>query len=232
MNNGWIKLHRRLLDWEWISDPDTLVVFIHLLLGANHTEKTWKGVLIPRGSVLTGRKLLSLKTGLTERKIRTSLKKLESTSEVTIKTTNKYSLISINNYDIYQQNDQQKANERPASDQQVTTTKNDKKEKNVKNNNTTVFISLFNSLFGTSYKETSGRVKKLTLRLKTYSLEQILKATKNLASSDFHTGKNDRGWKADPDFLIRSDEQIDKWLNIVPKKEAKPKVFVKLNNNY
>lgn len=77
----------------------------------------------------------------------------------------------------------------------------------------TEFIETFNLLFGTSYKLTTGRREKFKQRLKQFTLEEIIIATKNLSSSQFHTGKNDRGWKADPDFLLRSDEQIDKWLN-------------------
>ena len=75
-----------------------------------------------------------------------------------------------------------------------------------------VFIDFFNEAFKTSFKITDGRNKKLLLRMRMFSLEQICSAAKNLSQSNFHTGENDRGWKADPDFLLRSDEQIDKWL--------------------
>ena len=59
-------------------------------------------------------------------------------------------------------------------------------------------------------------------------MDQIKLATENLAASPFHTGTNDRGWKADPDFLIKSDEQIDKWLNNTPENKAQPKRYIKL----
>jgi hypothetical protein len=71
---------------------------------------------------------------MSERTIRTCLDNLVKLGNVTIKPTNKFSIISIINWEIYQsienENDQQKANNRPASDQQVTTNKKDKKEKN------------------------------------------------------------------------------------------------------
>lgn len=82
-----------------------------------------------------------------------------------------------------------------------------------KDNTVSLFLEEFNSLFKRNYKPTAGRIKKLSLRLKSFTLEDILRATRNLAKSPFHRGVNDRGWTADPDFLLRSDEQIDKWIN-------------------
>jgi hypothetical protein len=55
-------------------------------------------------------------------------------------------------------------------------------------------------------------------RLECFSFSDIIKALNNLARSEWHQGNNDRGWVADPDFLIRSDEQIDNWLNKTPPK--------------
>jgi hypothetical protein len=85
------------------------------------------------------------------------------------------------------------------------------------------FIKTFNKLFNTNYQLTRGREEKLRLRLKTYKQEQILAALTNLSRSSFHRGKNDRSWVADPDFLIRSDEQIDRWLNTAASSVAKPR---------
>lgn len=77
----------------------------------------------------------------------------------------------------------------------------------------TLYIDEFNRIFATKYKPTPGREKKLRERLKLYTIDQLIEAIRNLGKSKFHRGENDRGWIADPDFLIRSDEQIDKWLN-------------------
>jgi hypothetical protein len=80
------------------------------------------------------------------------------------------------------------------------------------------YIDFFNKLFNSNFRVTPARENKLKLRFKTYTGDEILKALQNLSKSKFHQGDNDRGWKADPDFLIRSDEQIDIWLN---KKDSK-----------
>lgn len=122
--NGWIKVFRSLKQWEWYNDSAVFHLFIHLLLSANHQDGYWRGTFVKKSQLITGRKALSLETGISERTIRTSLKKLESTGELTIKTTNKYSIITICNYRKYQerestidqQNVQQIANKRPAND--------------------------------------------------------------------------------------------------------------------
>lgn len=112
--------------------------------------------------------------------------------------------------------------------QNVPTNKNKINKNKIKE-----YISLFNSLFNSSFRETKGRMVKLEARLRTYEFEDILKALTNLSKSKFHQGENDRSWKADPDFLIRSDEQIDKWLNTATEtKQEKPKVFINLKGNY
>ena len=115
-NTGWIKLHRSLKSWGWRNHPNTLCVFINLLLEANHQKRVWNGVEVSQGQLIFGRKKFSEKTGISEQSVRTALKHLKSTNEITIKTTNKYSLISINNWSKYQATNQQ-TNKRSTSNQ-------------------------------------------------------------------------------------------------------------------
>ena len=135
---GWIKLHRKLLTWQWFTNGNTLRLFIYLILAANHKKGKWQGVDIKPGQIVTGIHQLSIKTGLTERQTRTSLNHLKSTGELAIKTTNKNSIITICNYESYQsleikndkQNDKQKVSQ--------TTNKrqtNDNKQEYKNNNN-------------------------------------------------------------------------------------------------
>ena len=84
-----------------------------------------------------------------------------------------------------------------------------------------VFLEEFNKKFGTKYQETDGRKDKIKQRLKKYSLEDLLTAVKNCASMSFYQGENDTGWRADPDYLLRNDEQIDKFLNKNGKKKVR-----------
>lgn len=118
MGKGWICLHRKMLDWEWFSDPSVAHLFIYLLLAANYEDKKWHGILVPKGSLITSRAHLSAETGLSEKQVRTALNKLVSTGEVASKTTNKYTLLTVNNYSLYQDRGQQEANKGPTKGQQ------------------------------------------------------------------------------------------------------------------
>lgn len=99
---GWIKLHRKILDWEWYTDAPVRILFEHLLLTANYEDKKWKGIEIKRGQKVTSIGHLSKETGLTIRQVRTALQKLEKTKNVTSKATNKFTLVTIENYGLYQ----------------------------------------------------------------------------------------------------------------------------------
>lgn len=137
MNNGWIKIHRQLLEWEWYDDTNVVRLFLHCLLKANHKDKKYRGTTVRRGSFLTGRELLAKQTGLTIQETRTALNKLKSTSELTIKSSTKGTVIEVVNYHEYQTANQQAnqtvTNDQPASNQLVTTNKNDKNDKKEKN---------------------------------------------------------------------------------------------------
>ncbi len=131
---GWIKLHRRLTTWQWYNDIVTFRLFIHLLLTANHMPIKWREITIPAGSLITSLNHLSKATGLSFKQVRTSLNKLKRSNEVAIKTTNRYSMISIVNWDYYQGEGKQRANEGQTKGKQRATNKNDKNEKKKYNN--------------------------------------------------------------------------------------------------
>ena len=144
MNNGFITLHRKILDWEWYDDLNTTRLFIHCLLRANHKDNNWRGILIQRGSFLTSINTLSKETKLSTSQIRTSIKKLKSTSEIASKSQAQYSVITMLRYDQYQTND--KVNDKPVTsqsqtnDKPVTTNNNDN---NDNNNNKNKRVSRF-----------------------------------------------------------------------------------------
>lgn len=74
---GYIKLFRKITEWEWFNDPNVLVVWIHLLLDANWEDGEWRGIKVPRGSLVTSLPRLSAETGLTIKQLRIVLDKLE-----------------------------------------------------------------------------------------------------------------------------------------------------------
>lgn len=109
-SNGYIKLHRKLLDWGWYKDPNTKAVFLHLLLTANFTESEYMGVKIYPGQTVIGRKALAKTLGMSEKNVRTALNHLKATNEVAIKATNKFSIVTIVGWEKYQVDDRQTAN--------------------------------------------------------------------------------------------------------------------------
>ena len=120
MCNGWIKLHHKIVDWEWFSSPTTLSLFIHLLLKANFEDKKWRGIVIKRGQLVTSMNTCCKGSGLTPRQYRTCIQRLVECGAIIAKTTNKYTLITICNYDSYQQKeedtDKQTTNKRQTND--------------------------------------------------------------------------------------------------------------------
>ena len=133
--NGYIKLYRSTLDWEWFCDAKTLSVFVYCLLSANHIQKKWRGHIIEAGQFITSLQSIQKATHLTQRSIRTALNNLKTTGELTIKTTNKFTLITVANWAFYQsgvdETTSTTTNERQTNDKQTTTTKNDKKERSI-----------------------------------------------------------------------------------------------------
>lgn len=106
-DNGHIKLFRKMLDWEWYDDTNTVRVFIHCLLRANWKDTTWRGFSIKRGSFITSRQSLSRQLNLSEQEIRTALEHLEATNEITRSVFPKFSVITVVKYDEYQSSNQQ-----------------------------------------------------------------------------------------------------------------------------
>jgi len=99
---GWVKLYRKLLKWEWYKDTNTKSLFIHLILMANHENKFYRGTLIKRGQLVTSLNILSKELNISIQSIRTGLDHLKATREVTSKLTNQYRIITVCNYDTYQ----------------------------------------------------------------------------------------------------------------------------------
>ena len=112
--DGFILIHRKLLEWEWYSSVNDTRLFIHCLLKANWKDGRFRGTDIPRGSFVTSIRKLAKETGLSVKQVRVSLEHLKMTHELAHTTTSKYSIITINKYNDYQiegtQLDNQRAN--------------------------------------------------------------------------------------------------------------------------
>ena len=119
MADAFIKLHRKMLDWEWYKDTNTFVLFIHCLLIANWKEGRFMGCTIPRGSFVSSYSQLAQQTNLSIQNVRTAVNHLKLTGELTVKSHAKFSVFTVVNYNRYQ-DDNRQANKQLTDNQQAT----------------------------------------------------------------------------------------------------------------
>ena len=175
MSNGWIKIHRQILEWEWYDEPNTLRLFLHLLLKANHKPRNYRGVNIKEGQIMTGYYKLATELGLSVQQIRTGINKLKSTSEITSVSTSQGTIIQIVKYKDYQVVTSKLTDEQQTDNKPITTNKNVKKEK---------------KLVYRSFKHLSITVEDVRKLDKDYTKKQIdyiLDAIENYAKNKSYT---------------------------------------------
>ena len=124
IENGYIKLYRSILDWEWYDDMPTKTLFLHLLLTVSIRSNQWHGIDVERGSRISSYDVLARETKLSVRQIRTAIKKLEKTGEVARCKYPKFTVFTVVNYDEYQASDREDDNvatsKRQGNDRQAT----------------------------------------------------------------------------------------------------------------
>lgn len=236
----YVKISRKILDWEWYTDINTKVLFLHILLKANWKPSRFQGTEVPRGSLVTSQQNMAAETGLTIKNVRTALKHLENTGEVAVSRHPKFSVITVKNYNQYQSSGSQMAVDGQSNGSRGATIEEGKKERKEEYNKSpkgdyesgtpesSVFITireLYNSVCG-SYprlvKMSDARKRAISARLKTgYTLDDFRLLFEKAEASDFLKGANKRNWSATFDWLI-SDTNMAKVLdgNYDARKEA------------
>lgn len=216
---GHIKLDRKILDWEWWSDKNTCRLFIYMLLEAEWCDSSFMGTEIKRGSFVSTLPKIAEKTGLSIKEVRTALNHLKRTGEVAVKTTNKYSVFTVNNYNRYQASGSQKGSQGAVKGQSKGSQKANlpiiKENKNIRIkeykksvSDETVcqtetvrrVVDRWNLLKSKGVKpirkisSTSKRYGNLVARINEYSEEEVIQAIDNIESSEFLRGRNSKGW--------------------------------------
>lgn len=140
---GFVKLPRTMLEWQWLDDGNTLKVYLVLLLLANWKDAEWHGIKLKRGQLITSYPKIAERCGMSVQEIRTAFGRLKSTGDLTVKTTSKFSIVTLNNYDLPEETTvkstggQQTANSQSteyqqADNSQSTTVEESKEEKEIK----------------------------------------------------------------------------------------------------
>ena len=102
MNQGWIKLHRKITEWEWYTETNTFAVFMHLILTCNFKPTKWRGIELQPGETVKAITTLAEETNLSVQTIRTAIKRLKSTRELTQRQHGKHRILKLKSYDAYQ----------------------------------------------------------------------------------------------------------------------------------
>jgi len=226
-NTGWIAIHRKLLEWEWYGDINVRLVFLHLLLKANHTTKKWKGETIERGSFITSLENLSKEIGITTQQTRTAITKLKSTNEITSKSTSHYTMICITNYDKYQGGRKDRnnkitnkiTNEQQTDNKRITTTKNDN---NVNNDNKRTSLSLLRDTELWEELSLKFNVNRLYIERECEKMEDWLKSkgkrqndyrafARNWIRRAMENNKDDKGFERRDAMLESTRELLSKY---------------------
>ena len=112
-NDGYIKLYRKMMKWGWYTDTNAKCVFLHLLFLAQYETCFFRGIKLEIGQAVTSIREISVQTGISMQSVRTAIKHLKSTQEITRCTHGKFSVFTIQNYSEYQ-------GDNTASNKQVT----------------------------------------------------------------------------------------------------------------
>lgn len=145
--NGFISLHRRIIEWEWYTEPDTFRVFIHLLMMANYAPAKVRGVNVARGQHITSTVKLVEMLNMSFSKVRKALKRLREGGEIILENpSNRFSLVTIVKYDAYQISPEElvKQNASKTDAEDIQTSPNNKDNNNNKENNEINIVDIIN----------------------------------------------------------------------------------------
>lgn len=221
---GFIKLSDDLPNWAWYGDNNTLSVYIRLLIGAVWRETEYQNTTLQRGQIATTLPKIAKENGITERQARTILDRLKATGRVSVKTTSKFSIITLNNYDCafenVSQSDRQMSGERQTACQSnVRPTLFSSDIQNTEEQNTRASGAVSNVLETAvrEYNKICKSLEPLTGELSYHQGRLVVEAFKELhgvsfaeyfrrvEGSAFLTGKSSSSFKADFNWLIRPE---------------------------
>ncbi|EKK0913724.1 DnaD domain-containing protein [Enterococcus faecalis] len=212
MNAGYVKLYRKVMDSFVWTNPYMYKLWNLCLMKASHENRKFlfngKEIWLNSGEFVTGRDAITFEMNKgvkREHQVNSGsvwrwLKRFEKEGMLHIKSTTKYSVISINNWDDYQASEHQVNIKRTTSEQQVHTNKNEKNEKNEKNvvvveEQQSVF-QLYQSIFGMLNSVTTQNLEYWCNDLSTELVSEALKISAKSNARNFkYTESILRNWE-------------------------------------
>ena len=132
LDNGYIKLWRSMLTWEWYDDPPTLVVYVYLILSANIDQVLWHGIDIPRGSLVSSYSKIAKRKWLKIRQAKRRVNAQTPTGKVTRSAYPKFPVFTRNNYDKFQEATSKTQGKRSNTDKQTDKQPTSNRQRNKK----------------------------------------------------------------------------------------------------
>lgn len=114
-----IKIDRNIRRWRWYQDANTLRVFLDLLIEANIGDRDFMNVAVSRGQTVTSYEALAKRLRLSVQNVRTAFDHLRMTGEIETKAYNRFQLVTIVNYDVYQQKPKAQQRDKNADCKQI-----------------------------------------------------------------------------------------------------------------
>ena len=221
MNRGYIKIWRKIQDSFLWQNPKALILFTHLLMEANYKETefmmNYKKIFLKRGQLICGRKQLSFDTGIGEGTIYKLMEMFEHEHLIEQQKTNLYTIVTMVNYNKYQdfeqQNEQQVVQQ---TVQQAVQPSNTSKELIRTNKN--IYTSSFESVWSKYPKKLgkNGAIRSFNATVKTEDdVIAINKALTNFLGS--------RIAKGDPQYIPHGATWFNNWRDWVDYKDTHEK---------
>lgn len=249
MANGYIKLHRDIVDWYGFSNSKRVHLWITLLVRASYKQKNFffngQIVDLQEGQFITGRQKLSQITGISESYVEKLLSEFESLGQIRQQKSNRNRLITIVKWNDYQVSDNGKTEERTTErhlrGQQKDTIKKEKNGKKEKNNTMgdafvvfkDKFISNWNDVLCDHcpkipkiFKITKKREDKLRSRFKEEEFrDNIIQMFDTICKVDFLKGEAEgTPWMVTFDWIIENDTNYIKILEGKYKNKQKERI--------
>lgn len=237
---GYVKLHRKILENKYWLEPrkkSKFEAWIYLLLRASYKDREIifgnVDLSLKAGEFITSQLKLAEEWGWNRETVVKYLGRLKADNQVDYKTNNKFTVVSICNWNSYQNGDKenpaielaieptsnQHQNQQHA-DNESSTNKKDNKEKKVKNKDIDDFFSYYLAQTKKNFKLTSDKANLIDKRLKEgYTLDQLKQAVDNFVLDTWEG----RAECLDLIYCIGKQrgkpDNLEKWLNFIPKTE-------------
>lgn len=248
MKSGWLKLYRSIIDWEWFSEHDMIAFLIWCLCNANVQDKKWRGVMIKAGQLVVSRSTVCKELGITDRRYRTIISRLSKSGEIICESRGAYSIISIVNWEIYQEDSVEDISQENVQIVQSACNEDCKNTiqqplelfptEEISQNKSTlnsqeVDCSFIIKLFNDRCKGLPKVIKLTEKRKKVIkiwfddiggSYDRVQEIFDKAQSSSFLRGDNNRAWSADFDWITHKSN----WVRIL---EGKYDDKININHN-